>query len=106
MSKQLGPLEVSCDAPSYNIVEACTQLGFRAPEDVRWLRMSSFLNEYQGAWGFLKLPGLSPREDHRCTCGQPVPRMDRFTFVLITGKEMSYFLGQCERCRTMFWEKG
>ena len=49
MSSKLGPLEVVCDAPPYCIVRACHLIGLRKPEDVRWLRLGSFLKDRGGA---------------------------------------------------------
>ncbi|HXG08423.1 MAG TPA: hypothetical protein VNK04_01410 [Gemmataceae bacterium] len=111
MSKPLGPIEICCDAPPYNIVRACSQLGFRTPEDVRWFRMSHFLSESTSWRELLKhqpwkvFLGMYHLEDRTCSCGQSLPRLERYTFMLITGKELSYLLGQCSRCRTIFWEE-
>jgi hypothetical protein len=44
MSQQLGPLEVICDAPPYPIVQACNAIGIETPEDVRWSRMSRYID--------------------------------------------------------------
>ncbi len=43
------------DAPRFTVVQACSEVGFRNPEDVRWCRLGRFLNE-EGAprgafWG-------------------------------------------------------
>jgi hypothetical protein len=110
MQNQLGPLEVVCDAPPYLIVRACHRIGLRMPEDVRWCRMSHFLNEQPGWRETLKqqpwkiLWGASRPDGKVCTCGQHLPRLEKYTFTLSTGHETSYFLGQCERCRSIFWE--
>jgi hypothetical protein len=97
--KQLGPIDVCCDSPPYNIVQACTQLGFVMPEDVRWSRLSRFLSERGGFWAFFRV------QEQTCTCGEKLPLLERCTFTLLTGEGLSFFLGQCPRCRTMFWEK-
>jgi len=110
MNKQLGPIEVVCDAPPYKIVQACTQLGMKNPEDVRWYQMSHFLKERLG-WGdalqFLSwevAAQVSRLTDRTCSCGHQLPRLEKYTFILATGHQLSYFLGQCERCCTIFWE--
>ena len=45
------------------------------------------------------------QQSHSCTCGREVRGPEAYTFVLITGKELSYLLSQCERCRTVYWDK-
>jgi hypothetical protein len=45
MFTSLGPIDVCCEAPEYPIVEACKQLGFRSPWDVRWLHRSRLREE-------------------------------------------------------------
>jgi len=110
MSSQLGPLEIDCDAPPYRIVEACEQIGMVSPEDVRWCRMSRFRKEFGNRREFPSshpwkwLLGNQPAEN-TCTCGQALPRLDRCTFTLLSGKELHYLMGQCSRCRTIFWEE-
>jgi hypothetical protein len=102
MSMQLGPMEICCDAPPYNIVQACTQLGFHNPEDVRWSRTGR-----QGGFGQLALEAIrvaGGRGTTQCVCGQRMPLLQRYLFLLLNGKELTYLLGQCERCRTIFWE--
>jgi hypothetical protein len=32
--------------------------------------------------------------------------MEGYTFTFASGKEAEYLLGQCRRCRTIFWEEG
>jgi len=111
MPSQLGPIEISCDAPPYHIVRACQQIGIESPEDVRWCRMSHFLHVQTG-WRelFKRQPWKLLREateaEHRtCSCRQPLPNLDKFTFTLISGKELSYHMGQCRRCLTVYWEE-
>jgi hypothetical protein len=111
MSNQLGPMEIVCDAPPYHIVRACSQLGFQNPEDVRWYRMCHYLNGPAERSGFAKaqpwsgLWGMSGAGDKLCSCGAKLPRLEMYTFVLSTAKEVSYLLAQCGRCRTLFWEE-
>ena len=111
MSSQLGPIEVTCDAPSYPVVRACRRVGIRAPEDVRWWRMSHFLSQAAGWKGLFHAATWKnllrrPQPDERtCTCGAKLPTAERVTFTFTTGREESYLLGQCARCGTVFWEE-
>lgn len=110
MSNQLGPIEVSCDAPPYHIVQACSRIGFQEPEDVRWCRVGHQGDSVAG-WRQLiqfapwnALLGAHGQVQKTCSCGQHLPRLETYTFTLITGKELSYLLGQCSRCHTVFWD--
>src|SRR5262249_52174852 len=104
MSNPLQPMEVICDAPAYAVVQACHQLGFQTPEDVRWCRWAN-----SAGWSRLirqplkVLGGMSA--DRNCSCGQPLPELERYQFTLSNGTHQFYHLGQCRRCRTMFWEQ-
>jgi hypothetical protein len=112
MSGRLGPMEIGCDAPPYPVVRACEGLGFQSPLDVRWCRLSRARNgrlEPGGGlglhlWEWLFGTGL-PREA-TCACGQPLPALDKYTFTFASDKVADYRLGQCRRCRAMFWEEG
>jgi hypothetical protein len=110
MADQLGVLEITCDAPPYYIVQVCDLIGIEAPEDVRWLRLSHYLEEEDVSRAgsnkshqFLGFLRSKPRKT-TCTCGQKLPSFDRYTFTISTGEEPSYLLGQCRRCRTVYWE--
>jgi hypothetical protein len=101
MSNQLGPIEMTCDSPPYFIVQACTRIGLQSPADVRWSRAKNW-PETQGGWRLLlALPGGTPTQS--CHCGQKMPHLEAYTFTLVTGKEISYLLGQCSRCHTIYW---
>ncbi len=108
MSSKLGPIEIQCDAPPYPIVQACHMIGVRRPEDTRWCRMSQFRHygangrDGQSVW-HLSL-GLGRQERTACTCGQSLPRMEEYAFTYVTGEEVSYRLGQCTKCDTVFWD--
>jgi hypothetical protein len=105
----LGPIDIECDAPLYSVVEACGTLGFQSPLDVRWCRTSNFLGRQlvpDGGFHPLRwLFGSSRSSKTTCTCGQPRPELGPCTFKFESGKEGHYLLGQCPRCRTMFWEE-
>jgi hypothetical protein len=111
MLNQLGPFEICCDAPPYLIVKACSRIGFHAPEDVRWCRIGHHAGTADSwrqlipftPWNvFLK---IGQRTEKACSCGRRLPQLEGYTFTLSTGKELSYGLGQCGRCRTIFWEE-
>jgi hypothetical protein len=71
--------------------------------------MSRFLNgEERGVsvrrlWNWLF--GWSRRKEHVCTCGQPLPDLKKYGFTFASQKVGDYLLGQCRRCRTMFWDE-
>jgi hypothetical protein len=110
VSEQLGPIEICCDAPPYWIVRASRDLGLRAPEDVRWLRMSAFqcrasaparsVSSFVVALfrGPAAQPGVS------CTCGTRLPELSASLVVFEAGEAIAYRVGQCPRCRTVFWD--
>ncbi len=110
MSKQLGPIEVCCDAPPYWVVRACRDLGVRTPEDVRWLRLSPFVRRNRAAghnvvsFVVRLFRGPAPRLGDGCTCGARLPELN-VSLVVVDGVEPNgYRLGQCPQCRTVFWE--
>ena len=110
MSKQLGPIEIDCDAPPYAVVYACNWLGFESPEDVRWCRLDHVQGPPHG-WretlflGVLRtILGVKPPEK-RCCCGEPLPALRRFCLTFNTGLDAYYLLGQCPHCHTVFWDE-
>ena len=111
MSSDLGLLEFECDAPPYPIVRACRKLGMSDPEDVRWCRKSRHARRHHGWIHFLASPiwgrllGRTDAETPTCVCGQPLPEIDCYSFTYQTGEQIEYEMGQCIRCRTIYWEK-
>jgi hypothetical protein len=109
MPQSLGPIEVYCDAPPYPIIQACNRIGLHRPEDVRWCRRSHLLDrpdgpgEAVGSHGWRMLLGMN-RSGSACDCGHPLPVLEKCTFTFITGREVSYLIGQCPRCHAVFWE--
>jgi hypothetical protein len=105
MANRLGPIDIVCDAPAYGIVHACRELGFEMPEDVRWCQVSH-LPMHQRPRPALANPALgsNPPSSAVCHCGQALPRMDMYTFQLLSGKELSYWISQCPRCHSIFWQ--
>lgn len=103
--------EICCDAPSYGIVRACEQCGFSSPLDVRWCRMSHFVNgagQRKGSFGsrlWQWFFGKRKPKVRTCTCGQPLPVLKKVGFTFLCKKVGDYLLGQCPRCRTMFWDE-
>ena len=99
------------NAPPYAIVRACRTIGYRSPEDVRWCRMTHLPGGSAGWQGLIErqpwgvLSGLIQPGDLACHCGEKLPRLERCTFTFRAGNESSYFIGQCGRCQTLFWEE-
>lgn len=105
----LQPVEIICDAPPYSIVQACTTIAIEKPEDVRWWEVTHFLEEH----GFR--PGVHPGDRWRpavecmppralvCPCGRELPRLVEYRFYFDDGSEADYSLGQCRRCKTVYW---
>jgi hypothetical protein len=113
MSNQLGPLEVICDAPPYPIVQACNAIGIEIPEDVRWTRMSHYLDPTdetverggdRSVWQKLLHP-VGGRE-HLCNCAEKLPKLAKYRFTYSSGDEVTYSVGQCPKCHTVYWEEG
>ena len=111
MANKYETFEVTCDAPPYCVVKVCNLIGIQAPEDVRWRRMSHHVSEAGGDSSGLEQTllfgsrSLRRRADEsHCTCGHGLPTLDMYTFTFSTGEESSFLLGQCRRCRTVFWE--
>lgn len=109
MSKLIGPIEVNCDAPDYVIVQACRQVGLQAPEDVCWRRIRNFLTQRARGGGLLfelwkKLRFWNIPAVRTCTCGRAFPELKKIIFTFNTGEVEAYFLGQCDRCHSVFWE--
>lgn len=108
MATHLQHLEINCDAPPYAIVRACHAIGFRSPEDVRWCHLGRFLRQGM-CWHHLlrfwhRLCGTVQPDRTTCSCGQELPRLIPVTFQWRQGDEAEYRLGQCRRCRTIFWD--
>ena len=80
---RLGPLYVVCDAPPYAIVESCVSIGIDRPQDVRW--------RYAEKFGGI------------CCEGKRV-RLMRFNLSYSDGRDQEYSIGQCSRCKTVWWK--
>jgi hypothetical protein len=108
MAKQLGPIDVECDAPPYSIVQACHMIGLESPEDVRWCRLSHHRggnrHDVLGFQPWKIFAGQVPVDERKCVCGQLLPRLEEYTFTFITGDEACYQIGQCRKCRSIYWE--
>jgi hypothetical protein len=105
-------VEPDCDAPPYPIVRACRRLGFRSPEDVRWCRITPSGPAAARQRSMFSLEGLKsifakpePPRGPTCVCGHGLPGLDRCSFTLASGKQVDYLLGQCPRCRSIFWQE-
>ena len=104
-------MNIDCDAPPYAIVRACRKIGLQAPEDVRWFRLSRFRKGQSARLEFFNprtwkaLLGMQESRNSTCTCGQELPLLERYTFTFRTGRQSSYLIGQCRRCRTIYWDE-
>ncbi len=112
MAESASPLDIPCDAPPYQVVKACRGLGFQAPEDVRWSRLSQAALAVGPGWAkylprvaaelFLRRrPG---RGAAACSCGRALPVLERYTFTYRSGRQASFLLAQCQCCHAMYWE--
>jgi hypothetical protein len=107
MIEQLGPIDIVCDAPPYHVVRACHLIGLDSPEDVCWRRLDQ--HEAPAGWRRLvnscqRLLGVGKAGASRCGCGEFLPELDCFSFTFVMNRTLTYRLGQCPRCRTVFWE--
>ncbi len=111
MSSSLGPIGTECDAPPYPIVKECRSLGMRDPEDVRWCRLVRSPPQAVGWCGLFtaafgrgaSAPGPA---GSRCSCRQPLPALNHYTFLTSSSREVVYRIGQCPWCRTIYWSEG
>ncbi len=109
MTSPLGAIEIDCDAPGYAVVRACSALGFRDPLDVRWCRLAHLPLEPHGLRAVLSLRRwtqllLGRPRGRMCRCGRELPALEWYCFRNPAGRTFEYLLGQCRRCRTMFWD--
>jgi len=109
MLSQLGLLDVRCDAPTYDVVCACKDIGFHTPMDVGWRRLSNYLDQIQrkSAFGYRLwrwLFGVHRPAKARCICGEPLPGLKEYEFAAGTSDARDYLLGQCRCCHTIFWD--
>lgn len=83
----------------------------RAPEDVRWCRLGRRTRRHYGWIHFLASPiwgrllGRREPETSSCTCGRSLPEMACYSFTFQNGDQVDYEMGQCVRCRTIYWDK-
>ena len=110
MPDQVGPIGINCDAPSYGIVRACAELGYETPLDVRWLHLDGAADRgpaknFLAVRAWMPALGLHRKTERTCSCGHTLPTLERCTFILRAGIQVDYLLGQCCRCKTMFWQQ-
>lgn len=91
---EFGRIDINCDAPPYYIVQACKlpSIGFERPEDVRWLRVAYI------HFGMTAV---------RCPCLAlgPLVALCEVCFTLKDQPDVHYLMGQCPRCKTMYWRE-
>lgn len=100
MSDDLGPMDITCDAPPYSVVRACAELGLRRPLDVRWQHLEP---DEAASRGLL----WSPRSTigHTCRCGKPFPDLRVYTLAADDAPPGEYHVGQCAHCQTIYWQE-
>lgn len=76
--------------PCYELIQSLKKFGFIKPEDVRWQQINL---ESEGK-KFLK---------YCCTCGNLKREVILKNFSFAFKQPMSYFIGQCPRCDTIYW---
>ena len=45
------------------------------------------------------------RKGQACSCHEPLPVLDWYTFTFSSGQVACFRLGQCRRCRAIYWEE-
>ena len=110
MFNRSNAIDICCDAPSYPIVQACRSIGIVDPEDVRWCRVSNLQNgpsvmELFRPSTWKSMLGKNEPRNANCFCGQGLPRLEKSTFTFSSGRKVEYLIGQCRRCRAIFWEE-
>jgi len=102
--------DVYCEAPPYAVVRACEKGGFRSPLGVRWRHVVNVLAvpecRVKGIWGRMR-QWLFPRSKPKgktCSCGHSLPALRKYGFTFLSKKVGDYLLGQCARCRTIYWD--
>lgn len=106
MNGRLGQIEINCDAPPYVMVRASRQAGMEFPEDVRWCRLPrQSSSERHGWWASLRQM-LLPAEEHLTSCRlcrKDTPPLVVIDFHVKTGERLTCLMGQCPRCRVIYW---
>jgi len=102
-------IDLDCDAPGYAVVRACKSVGIEKPEDVRWCHWTRRAIRRRAGWFHVrnwKSLFRRPATDHtRCACGQALPGLEECLFSCGGGEAVTYLLGQCSRCGTVFWRE-
>ncbi len=111
MSVHYGPIDIDCDALPYPLAQACETLNFQSPLDVRWCRLSQFVNGQAHPVGLFSSRSWQrlfhkQAKEKPCSCGEALPTLEQYAFTFASGAHVEYYLAQCARCRTMFWEQG
>jgi hypothetical protein len=111
MAKQLGPIDVRCDAPDYRIVRACEDFGFVTPLDVRWCRVSHLppssleVDRFDAPQPDPTVHNSSQPRVKQCLCGHSLPSLDWYSFITSRGICLTFLLSQCHKCRSIYWEE-
>jgi hypothetical protein len=102
-------IDLNCDAPAYPVVRACKSVGIDRPEDVRWCHWTRRSSRRSASWfrvaNWKSLFRRPAADLAHCSCGQTLPGLEECLFSYVGGEAMTYLLGQCHRCGTIFWQE-
>jgi hypothetical protein len=102
-------IDLDCDAPAYSVVHACKTVGVERPEDVRWCHWTRRGVRRTAGWfhvgNWRSLFRRPSPDDTRCSCGETLPCLEECLFSCVSGEAVTYLLGQCRRCGTVFWQE-
>lgn len=76
--------------PCYELVSSLKKFGFEKPEDRKWQE----INIEPSGKNFLK---------YICTCGKIKREIVLKNFNFDFHNKLSYYIGQCPRCDTIYW---
>lgn len=102
MSDDLGPIEITCDAPPYDVVAATERLGLHTPLDVRWQRIDHRVLKPIRSGGLFTWRGPATQP---CRCGQPLPDVQICTVQSDGSGPARLYLGQCKACHVIVWDE-
>jgi hypothetical protein len=105
MAEQRGPLEICCDTPPDWVIVACEKMRFDSPLDVGWRQLGHQSREnglLTRIWRWL-MGAVEPTEGD-CICGGRLPALTPYAFSSRAESQVDYLLGQCPRCRTIYWQ--
>lgn len=101
MDDRLAETILIADCPPHPIVEASGACGVESPCDVRWFKIENYIALYSQV-----LEEIHFSSEHYCACKEKLPKLAKYRFTYSSSDEVVYALGQCAKCRTVFWSLG